>query len=154
MHDCLRKKWILSFGMLFSGGRGFFIALSAAGSARGSFNTLRHMPGSQPSSVAVLWAFNTAELAPFFKGLRSASVSRVGARKTPTLEFLVIFHTPLRFPIFLSAPRSPAHCTISVQLFLFLLLPATAQLHAASSSSSSNNNTYFERHTYLLPLAL
>ena len=43
--------------------------------------TLRRTSKSRPSSVAVLWAFNVAELARLFEILPSASLSRVGNRK-------------------------------------------------------------------------
>ena len=43
------------------------------------------MSGSRPSSVAVLGAFNVAELALIGKGLRSASLRRAGHLQHPKL---------------------------------------------------------------------
>ena len=40
--------------MLFSSGRGLFLELSAAEKAKGAETILRCMPGSRPSSVALL----------------------------------------------------------------------------------------------------
>ena len=41
---------------------------------QGGFGTFRRMSGSQPISVAVLWAINIAEMALFVEGLCSASL--------------------------------------------------------------------------------
>ena len=49
-------KYALLFfvGMLFSGGRDFFRALSAAWAGKRDVGTLRRVSGSQPNPVAVL----------------------------------------------------------------------------------------------------
>ena len=65
------------------------------GESKGAFGTLRRMSGSRSSSVAVLPAFNVAELAPLFTGLRFASQSPVSVNDKPH-NLLLFFNSPLR----------------------------------------------------------
>ena len=69
--------------MLFSRGRGFFLVLLAAWQARGPSVHYDACRDSWPSFVAVLRAFNIAELSCFLKGLRSASLSRADVTPAP-----------------------------------------------------------------------
>ena len=74
-----------------------FLALSAAGQARGP-STHYNMSGSRLSSVAVLLSiFNIAELALFFKGLRSLLTERSG-RRMPPVERSALYHPLLVEP--------------------------------------------------------
>ena len=57
---------------------------------KGAFGTLRHMAGSRPTSVVVLWALNVAALALFPTGLRSASLSQIVCIETPSLVFIFL----------------------------------------------------------------
>ena len=62
-------------------------------SSKGAVGTLRRMSGSRSRSMAVLGAFNVAELARRNKGLFSASPRRVGETwKTPQMFVLFCFH--------------------------------------------------------------
>ena len=60
------------------------------------------MLGSRPSSVAVLSEFNAVELALLVKGLRSASLSRVGVNRKPhILPLLLLLLLPLLLSLLL-----------------------------------------------------
>ena len=78
--------------MLLSGGRGSFLALSAAGQAKGGRGYITtHVWIPADHRGAVLGAFKAAELALLNKGLISAFPSRVGNMENPTFFFKHIF---------------------------------------------------------------
>ena len=88
MHNIWKKCALFVFGHTVLVRPRFFCRTFGCGASKGAVDTLRHIFGSQPRSVAVLEALNVAELSLHAKGLCSASPRQAGAWKTP--HFFII----------------------------------------------------------------
>ena len=111
------------FWHAFSGGRDFFLALSAAGQGRGPSVHYDACLDPGKASWRVLSSIQSRWAGSFGKGLSSASLSRVGAWK-PHLLFLFFPNSPLRSHIFY--PPDPLSLCTAESIFYFLYHPLSS----------------------------
>ena len=145
---CLRQKCILFLGIVFSGGRRFFFALSAAGQARGPsvYCDAMHVwipaefRGGAPSIQRRL-------AGSFGQGVVFLLAEAIRCMENPTLFSFCVKSTPFRSHIVLFAPLSrPLRDVISPACFYPLCCLLRRSSTYSQQHSNRSNNTSLEHH--------
>ena len=160
----------------------FFSRAFGWGASRGAMGTLRPMPRSRLTAVAVLWALNVAALALFPRGCAPPSWAGSCAWK-PLIILFFFKNSPLRNHVLLLLPavrryqfnmlyrlccllrrtyiKSAAataaiapHTSLEHHTLLHTATSSKSSKSSSSSGSSSSSSTSLEHHTYVVHLAL